>query len=69
MEVPEDATRVTFTLESDADVALLVRYGEDIALEDGRPVLTTPPTRSLRERRRLSLLPNPTRRFKPEPTS
>ena len=29
LEVPEDATSVTFTLKSDADVALLVRYGED----------------------------------------
>ena len=38
LEVPEDATRVTFTLESDADVALLVRYGEDNELENGRPV-------------------------------
>ena len=38
LEVPEDATRVTFTLESDADVALLVRYGEDNELEDGRAV-------------------------------
>ena len=38
LEVPEDATRVTFTLESDADVALLVRYGEDNDLENGRPV-------------------------------
>ena len=33
-----DATRVTFTLESDADVALLVRYGEDNDLQGGRPV-------------------------------
>ncbi len=38
LEVPEDASRVTFTLESDADVALLVRYGEDNDLEDGRPI-------------------------------
>ena len=38
LEVPEDATRVTFTLESDADVALLVRYGEDNELENGRLV-------------------------------
>ena len=29
LEVPDNASRVTFTLESDADVALLVRYGED----------------------------------------
>ena len=35
LEVPEDASRVTFTLESDADVALVVRYGEDNAVEDG----------------------------------
>ena len=38
LEVPEDASRVTFTLESDADVALLVRYGEDNELENGRVV-------------------------------
>ncbi|MCY4588458.1 MAG: serine protease, partial [Bryobacterales bacterium] len=38
LEVPEDATRVTFTLESDADVALLVRYGEDNDVQDDRAV-------------------------------
>ena len=38
LEVPDNASRVTFTLESDADVALLVRYGENIAREDGRIV-------------------------------
>ena len=38
LEVPEDASRVTFTLESDADVALRVRYGEDNAVQDGRLV-------------------------------
>ena len=34
LEVPEDASRVTFTLESDVDVELAVRYGEDNAGED-----------------------------------
>ena len=38
LEVPEDATLVTFTLESDADVILLVRHGEDSDIQDGRPV-------------------------------
>ena len=38
LEVPDNASRVTFTLESDADVALLVRYGEDNTVQDGRPV-------------------------------
>jgi hypothetical protein len=38
LEVPDNASRVTFTLESDADVALLVRYGEDNDLENGRLV-------------------------------
>ena len=38
LEVPEDATRVTFTLKSDADVALLVRYGEDNEVQDDRAV-------------------------------
>ena len=38
LEVPEAATLVTFTLESDADVALLVRHGEDNDIQDGRAV-------------------------------
>ena len=38
LEVPENASRVTFTLESDVDVALLVRYGEDNDVQDGRSV-------------------------------
>ena len=38
LEVPEDATRVTFTLESDADVGLLVRYGEDNDIQGERLV-------------------------------
>ena len=38
MLVSENATRVTFTLESDADVGLLVRYGEDNDVQDGRLV-------------------------------
>ena len=38
LEVPEDASRVTFTLESDVDVELVVRYGEDNAVQDGRVV-------------------------------
>ena len=41
LEVPEDASRVTFTLESadpDVDVDLYVRYGEDNDLQDGRVV-------------------------------
>ena len=39
LEVPEDATRVTFTLESDANLALFVRYGKDTELQDGGPCL------------------------------
>ena len=41
LEVPEDATSVTFTLESvdpDIDMDLFVRYGEDIDLQNGRAV-------------------------------
>ena len=41
LEVPDNATRVTFTLESvdpDVDVDLYVRFGEDNAVQDGRPV-------------------------------
>ena len=41
LEVPEDATRVTFTLESvdpDIDMDLFVRYGEDNDLQNGRAV-------------------------------
>ena len=35
LEVPEDASRVTFTLESDVDVLLAVRHGEDNDVQDG----------------------------------
>ena len=38
LEVPDNASRVTFTLESDVDVALRVRYGEDNTIQDGRVV-------------------------------
>ena len=38
LEVPDNAVRVTFTLESDVDVSLLVRYGEDNAFQDGSVV-------------------------------
>ena len=41
VEVPEGATRVTFTLESidpDVNVDLYVRYGEDNAIQDGNVV-------------------------------
>ena len=41
LEVPEAASRITFTLESvdpDVDLALFVRYGEDNDIQDGRPV-------------------------------
>ena len=38
LEVPDNASRVTFTLESDVDVALRVRYGEDNDVQDGRIV-------------------------------
>ena len=38
LEVPENATSVTFTLESSVDVELFVRYGEDNDLQNGRVV-------------------------------
>ena len=41
LEVPEAASRITFTLESvdpDVDVDLYVRFGEDNDMQDGRPV-------------------------------
>ena len=38
LEVPEAATLVTFTVESDDDVFLLVRHGEDNDVQDRRPV-------------------------------
>ena len=41
LEIPEDASRVTFTLESvdpDVDVDLYVRFGEDNAVQDRRVV-------------------------------
>ena len=68
LEVPEDASRVTFTLESDVDVELAVRYGEDNAVED-RSLVTDHRSGTPRAMRRLSLLPNQPRRFEPEPTS
>ena len=36
--VPENATSVTFTLESSVDMGLYVRYGEDNDLQNGRVV-------------------------------
>ncbi|MDE2927703.1 MAG: PPC domain-containing protein [Acidobacteriota bacterium] len=38
LEVPEAATLVTLVLESDADVALVLRHGEDNGIQDGRLV-------------------------------
>ena len=38
LEVPEDATLVTFTMECDVEVLLAVRYGEDNAVQDGNLV-------------------------------
>ena len=38
LEVPEGASRVIFTLESDVDVGLYVRYGEDNEVQDRRVV-------------------------------
>ena len=38
LEVPKNASRVTFTLASNVDVALYVRYGEDNAFQNGMPV-------------------------------
>ena len=40
LQVPENASRVTFTLNADrlVDMALLVRFGEDNALREGRVV-------------------------------
>ena len=41
LEAPENASRVTFTLESvdpDVDVDLFVRFGQNNTIQDGRPV-------------------------------
>ncbi len=38
LEVPDNAAHVTVTVTADADVDLYVRFGEDIGLENGRPV-------------------------------
>ena len=38
LEVPKNASRVTFTLASNVDVALYVRYGEDNDIQNGMPV-------------------------------
>ena len=56
LEVPEDASRVTFTLESDADVELAVRYGEDNAVED-RLVVTDHRSRNPAGNERILITP------------
>ena len=56
LEVPEDASRVTFTLESDVDVELAVRYGEDNAVED-RLVITDHRSRNPAGNERILITP------------
>ncbi len=56
LEVPEDASRVTFTLESDVDVELAVRYGEDNAVED-RLVVTDHRSRNPAGNERILITP------------
>ena len=56
LEVPEDASRVTFTLESDVDVELVVRYGEDNAVED-RLVVTDHRSRNPAGNERILITP------------
>ena len=56
LEVPEDATRVTFTLESDVDVELVVRYGEDNAVED-RSLVTDHRSRNPAGNERILITP------------
>ena len=56
LEVPEDASRVTFTLESDVDVELAVRYGEDNAVED-RSLVTDHRSRNPAGNERILITP------------
>ena len=56
LEVPEDATRVTFTLECDVDVLLAVRYGEDNAVED-RSLVTDYSSRNPTGNERILITP------------
>ena len=56
LEVPEDASRVTFTLECDVDVELAVRYGEDNAVED-RLVVTDHRSRNPAGNERILITP------------
>ena len=56
LEVPEDASRVTFTLESDVDVELVVRYGEDNAVED-RSLVTDHRSRNPAGNERILITP------------
>ena len=56
LEVPEDASRVTFTLESDVDVELFVRYGEDNAVQD-RSLVTDHRSRNPAGNERILITP------------
>ena len=56
LEVPEDASRVTFTLESDVDVELFVRYGEDNAVQD-RSLVTDHRSRNPTGNERILITP------------
>ena len=69
LEVPEDATRVTFTLESDADLALLVRYGKDPELQDGMPVYDYATDEVFAGTEEIVITPQSDPRFEPELTS
>ena len=71
LEVPEAASRITFTLESvdpDVDVDLYVRFGEDNDMQDGRPVFDHASWDS-RVMNGSASPADPIRRFEPEPTS
>ena len=61
LEIPEDASRVRFTLESDADVALLVRYGGDNDIQDGRPVYDHDADEVFEGAEEIVIPPNPSR--------
>ena len=72
LEVPDNASRVTFTLESvdpDVDVDLYVRFGEDNAVQDRRVVTDYSSEGTHRQRGDRHYPGNPIRRFEPEPTS
>ena len=72
LDAPDIASRIAFTLESvdpDVDVALYVRYGENIVHQDGKLLYDYLETGTPRATNGSASPAAPTRRFEPGPTS